>query len=233
MTIAGSSLGEPVAPSIYHIHLDGTHLPKELDQYIQSSLGFRISDFQGHPEGYRHFEPQHHRVLKVLDGRAFKRIWEDVEDRAHHAGFIGYLEGEYIRSDVRVEEHPFDPTVQIPFKIQRRVLRGPEYDEPFRETEVHLTMDRDASHPQLIDVCLQAGLYGAYIPKIDHTALVLTMQGHERNIRPLTQCLASFLARAGGVVRGTLKEERAIRYAMFGMTHEGLPEIADQVHYTL
>jgi hypothetical protein len=145
------------------------------------------------------------------------------------SGFIGYLEGEYVPIDMPLIEKPYRD-LPVPFEVTRRRLHGPP-TEAFRESELHLTLDKDSSDERLIRRLLEAGLYGAYLPKSSHTSLVLTAQGRRNTIGELFQILRGYLESAGGVVRGTLKEEIAIRHALFGITTAALPEVVDQLTF--
>lgn len=229
MELENQDAPEPVASRIFHIHIDATEMPRVFDRYAREELGCVLTDFSGHPEGYQHFEPQAHYTFKSKHRDRFRQVWKDLCQHAEGSGFVGYLEGEYIRSDVRIEARPYGPNVSVPFQIERRKLRGAEAGEMFREAELHFTLDKDASHPDLIHTLLEAGLYGAYLPKQNHVGLVLTMQGHEQDVHAVASSLLDFLKRAGGATRGTLKEERAISHRLFGITYEDLPEIADRV----
>lgn len=137
---------------------------------------------------------------------------------------------EYIPHDEVLPERDYDHSVPFPFRVERRRLRGTP-EEQFRESEVHVVLDKDASNRHLIENMLRAGLYGAYLPKQGYTALVLTMQGFRRDIQPLYKALMQYLHEAGGIVRGTIKEEIAIRHQLIGITSQELPEIADRVVY--
>jgi hypothetical protein len=79
---------------------------------------------------------------------------------------------------------------------------------------------------------LEAGLYGAYLPKTHGTFIVLTIQGFAKDIFAVGEALRSYLAQAGGAVGCTLKEELAIRYKLYGITSAECPEIVDQVLLT-
>ncbi len=218
--------------SLYHLHFDASVLPTELDRLMAERYGFTPNDFCGHPPGYRHFEPVFHRVRKFDDVNEFGHVWDEIEPQLRDGGFEGYIEGEFVKTETTLAETPYKEGVPVPFRVVRRRLKG-HPDEPFRQAEFHLTLDRDRSDPRLIESLLKAGLYGAYLPKPGYTALVLTMQGYLRDIRPLIGRLKDHLEQVGGVVRGKLKEERAIRWAIFGgADHTTLPEIASQVVYT-
>ena len=172
---------ESVLPGIFHLHIDGQALSPDADAIIKHRFGFVDGDFCGHPEGYRHFEPNYHRILKLEDRTTFNRIFDELEFVAKMHDFQGYIEGEYIKTDVIIQNGDFDDSVAVPFRINRRLLRG-EPEEPFREAELHLVMNKDESDERLIKKLLAAGLYGAHIPKADHIAIVLTAQGYIRDI---------------------------------------------------
>ena len=221
---------EQTQPGIFHIHIDARYMSPDLSKIVKEELGFYDHHFIGHPDGYEHFEPNAHLTRKIQTGKEFKQVWGELERLVEGIDFIGYLEGEYIPSDDPIPESPYDDSVEFPFRVERRRLRGTP-EEQFRETEIHLVMDKDKSDERVIRKILDAGLYGAFLPKKDHTAVVLTMQGFKRDIEPLSQSLTKYLHRVGGVVRGTIKEERAINYKLIGVNPVELPEIADKVIY--
>jgi len=225
---------EQTQPNIFHIHVDGRRMPADLGRMMLEELGFYDHHFIGHPGGYQHFEPNYHLTRKLAAGsidqraREFKEIWKKLEALVSGTDFVGYLEGEFIPTDIVFPEKPYDDSIAVPFLIERRRLRD---GENFRESEIHLVMDKDKSHERLITKLLDSGLYGAFLPKKDHTAVVLTMQGYRADILPLRDALVEYLNRAGGVVRGTIKEERAIKYELLGIKPSELPEIAGRVVY--
>lgn len=221
---------EPTQPGIFHIHIDASYMPPDLSKIVKGELGFYDHHFIGHPDGYEHFEPNAHLTRKILTGKEFKQVWEELEGLVEGTDFGGYLEGEYIPTDDTIPESLYNDSVVFPFRVERRRLRGAP-EEQFRETEIHLVMDKDKSDERVVRKILDAGLYGAFLPKKDYTAVVLTMQGFCRDIEPLIQSLTEYLHKAGGVVRGTIKEERAIRYKLIGVNPQELPEIADRVIY--
>lgn len=218
----------PLVP--YHLHLDATVLPEELDQELAERFGFAKTDFCGHPPNYQHFEPVAHRTRKFDGAKELTGVFDELVGTIGSRGFVGYIEAEYIRSETHFASDPFQEGIEVPFRIERRRLRGPP-EETFRQTELHLTLDRDLSDPRLIASLLKAGLYGAYIPKADHVALVLTAQGYKRDIEPLAARMLWYLENVGGIVRGRFKEERAIRHALIGVSPADLPEIIDRVVY--
>jgi hypothetical protein len=66
---------------------------------------------------------------------------------------MGYLEGEFIALDEDLAERPFDPAVKAPFKIEKTCLPA----GCFRESEVHVVLNRDKSHPQMLQSLLEMG----------------------------------------------------------------------------
>jgi len=183
-------------PGIYHIHIDSQILPEKLEKYAKEALGFQAQDFTGNPYGYEHFNPVRHLTLKTSDRGIFNSVWYDLEEKAAEFGLVGYLEGEYILTDDFIPYKQYRE-IAFPFKVYRRVLSGNE-NEQFRQTEIHLGMDKDASNPKLIKNLLDAGLYGVYLPKNDHTSVIFTIQGFVKNIRPLKQALLNYLRESGG-----------------------------------
>lgn len=221
---------EPTQSNIFHIHIDATNFPIELEAFSLQELGFVDTDFSGHPEGYVHFEPKRHLTLKLKTKQEFAEIWERLEKKADECSdFVGYLEGEFIPKDEFIPYKPYEDK-SLPFKIKRRTLKSSKNEE-FRQTEFHLTMEKTKTHPTLIKRLLDSGLYGAYIPKQDGEFLVLTTQGFIKDIVPLYEELKKHLLKVGGAYRCTLKEERALKFKMYGIAPENLPEIADEIEY--
>jgi len=223
-----SVVARHVEPGIFHIHVDAVQLPPDMEAYCFGKLGMTSTDFSGHPEGFPHFEPQKHLTLKIRDGIRFRRTWSELEEFAKGTDFVGYLEGEFIIND---EAFPVSApnAVPVPFQIRRRRLKGPP-EEPFREGELHLTLNADESDPQLIHRLLNSGLYGAFLPKPGGwTDLVLTAQGTREATEQLMTLLRRYVTQAGGAVGCTLKNERIVRYALFGVIPDELPEVIDSV----
>ncbi len=219
---------EQTQPGIYHIHIDAINISQNLYDFVTKELKFYDSDFNGHPQGYKHFEPQKHLTLKLDTEREYIDCWNKLNNFAKQEDLKGYLEAEFIPKDDFIPYREYQD-IPIPFKIKRRRLKN---EEKFRETEIHLTFEKNKSHPHLIRKLLESGLYGAYIPKDRGDFLVLTIQGFVKDIVPLHTEVKKYIEKSGGAYMCTLKEERAINYKLFGITCEDLPEIADKIIYT-
>ena len=214
---------------LFHIHVDATELPNELYNRLRT-LGMEDTMFAGAPEGYAHFEPNFGLTLRVLGKKIdFSAAWEKIITAVlEYPDFKGYVEGEHIAAEYAFEYKPPSGS-PVPFRIRRRRLRGPAADESFRASELHLTLDKDASDPGLVHSLLEMGLFGAYLPKKDHVALVLTAQSLDcLQIRRLTNRLKDYIDRHGGAARATLKEEVVVSHLFVGITSEDLPEIIDR-----
>jgi len=172
---------EKVQPKIYHIHIDAQQMPKALDEYAIKNLNFVPTDYDGHPDGYDHFEPQRHLTLKAPDKALFKAVWNQLEAKMdEYPDFVGYIEGEFLPIDEYIPYSQYKD-IPIPFYITRRKL-NPSNSEDFRQTEIHVTMEKTQSHPDLMKKLLDSGMYGAFIPKIDGEFLVLTIQGFIKSL---------------------------------------------------
>ena len=164
---------EKVQPNIFHIHIDAQEMPKALDDYAINDLSFVPTDYDGHPEGYDHFEPIRHLTFKAHNKDMFHEVWEKLDKKLDaFPDFVGYIEGEYLPIDefIFFKEEFID--LPIPFHISRRKL-VPEKKEDFRQTEIHVTMEKTKSNPLLMKKLLDSGMYGAFIPKKDGEFLVL------------------------------------------------------------
>lgn len=146
----------------FHIHVDAESLSFEFENFLIKEVGFENTDFCGHPDGYIHFEPNRHLTFKTSSVSHFREIYSSIIVQANKPNNLrGYIEGEYIASDLNVPEKGYDPSIQTPISIKMKKLS----DNSFRETEIHITMNRDKSDQRLIKSFLDMGFFGAYIPK--------------------------------------------------------------------
>jgi len=230
---------EKVQPGIFHIHVDSrSSLNDKFDLFniIKEDLNFFFTNFSGHPEGHASITtPNPHMTLKLNTLREFEAKWEELVKVCKQYDFAGYLEGEIIPIDEIIQFREYLGGVSPTFKLITRPLRGPPKDE-FRETEVHLVMDADKSDPRVIVDLLKAGFSGAYMQKtrgdIKYQAIVLTAQGSRKEVFSLVDLLRDYLAKVDGVVRGTIKVEKVLKYKLFHMDHTHLPHILADIKYT-
>jgi hypothetical protein len=89
---------EKTQPKIFHIHIDAKVMPKELDEWAIKDLNFVPTDYDGHPEGYDHFEPIRHLTLKAESKEIFHDAWDKLAIKMkEYPDFIGYIEGEFLQ----------------------------------------------------------------------------------------------------------------------------------------
>ena len=192
----------------FHIHVDATILPGNVGSHLVSEFGFTRTDFAGHPAGRPHFEPRHHLTYKCQEPGAFRGAFEAIRRYLADTEFRGYLEGEYIASDLRLPVGPYNPKLPMPAHLELATLpRG-----QFRDAEIHIAMDAKRSDPRLIEGLYDAGLFGAFLPKEYGSAVILTAQGSRAIVAGLLETFTAFLFAAGGAVEGTIKEERVVRW---------------------
>ena len=220
---------EQTQSKIFHIHVDGIKdIPVDLENYVVNELGFISRPFDGHPEDADHFEPSCELTLKTYNKQDFQKAFEKLEIALKEfPDFVGYVEGEYIPSDDFIPYSEYKD-IPVPFFVAKRKITS---IEKFRQTEVHITMDKNTSHPDLIKKLLDAGFYGGYIPKPNADYVVFTVQGYIKDIEPLIKSVKAFIEESGGADKCTIKEERAIAHILCNMTANELPEIAESVHY--
>ena len=197
--------------SNFHIHVDAFEISPEFERFLTDERGFYRSDFAGHPEGVEGYEPPHHLTLKLNDGNEFRSQFDDVV-RTARAGtrMLGYVEGEVIAEDVPIQEKPFSESVPAPFRIATTSLPAGQ----FRESEIHVTLDRDRSDSRLIEALVGMGFFAAYLPKPYGMAQIFTVQGSRTFIAELMPALLTFLRSAGGAVSCSVKEERIAAWWM-------------------
>jgi alkylation response protein AidB-like acyl-CoA dehydrogenase len=214
--------------SQFHIHIDAQNLAPGFERFVIADLGFWRSDFSGHPEGVEHYEPPHHFTQKTKDSKEFKALFDQIVGHAKAPQAMkGYIEGEFVPLDRDIALHPYDASVPLPFKLERTFLPA----GTFRETEVHVTLDRDRSEPQLLRNLLEMGLFAAYLPKTYGTAAIFTAQGSRAHIDALLPTLAAYLERAGGAVECSIKEERIAHWWMSEPALP-LPPVVESIQWT-
>lgn len=209
----------------FHIHIDAVTLSDDFETYLTRELGFWRSDFSGHPEGAEAFCPLNHLTQKVTTTREFRVLFDRVLSYVKiHDAMKGYIEGEFIALDKDIEERSFDASVKPPFKLRRTFLPP----GTFRESEVHIVLNRDQSDRRLLRNLMEMGLFAAYLPKAYGTAEIFTVQGSRVIIQTLIKHLSDYLDKAGGAVECSIKEERIADWWM-SEPNLRLPPVVDSV----
>jgi hypothetical protein len=207
-----------------HIHVDASELSSELTQYLLS-LGFWRSDFveHGQHDGY---EPLHHLTIKPESVGEFRKIFDDLVAwvESSPSSIEGYIEGEVIPLDEDIAELPFNGNAPIPCRIETSSLPPGE----FRESEIHITLDRDKSHPGLRKRLREIGFFSAFLPKSYGVAEVFTVQGSQANIRSLLPVIRLYLSEVGGAAHCSIKEERVARWWL-SRPDVPLPPVVDSI----
>jgi len=212
----------------FHIHIDAKVISEDFERTLTAELGFWRADFDGSPEGAVCFAPVHHLTNKYPTNVAFRTAWDRVIQFASVPGAMcGYIEGEYVPEEIAIPEAPFDPGAAPPFRIEMAALPPGK----FRETEVHVTLDRDRSDPRLLTALQGMGLMAVYLPKPYGTAVIYTVQGSVQHIDRILTALVSYLTRAGGAVKCRLKEEGINRHWISG-PDAVLPPVVGKIHWS-
>jgi hypothetical protein len=194
--------------STFHIHVDAAKISAPFEDYL-AETGFVRTDFAGHPEGAEGFEAPNHLTLKLYDAAEFRKKFDEVATKARMTeGIRGYLEGEFIPVDQEIEDRPYRTGVDAPF----RVTSQPIVQGSFRETEIHITLDRDRSDPRLLASLSEMGFFSAYMHKSYGVAQIFTVQGSRTEIGQLLPRLLTYLESCGGTASCSVKEERVARW---------------------
>lgn len=195
----------------FHIHVDATSVPAELEQELMSDLALSRRDFAEAPTEEKTYTPDLHYTTKPKSARDFRLQFPEILRRVRqHPGFVGYIEGEFIPDVYEVAPRTFDPTVDVPFRLNLGALSPGR----FRESEVHVTMSYEKSDPRLRGRLVEMGLFPAFYPKPWGLAQIFTMQGTRAQVSELVKPLLAFLSRAGGSVTCRVKEERIAKWWM-------------------
>ncbi len=199
-------------PSAFHVHVDAQTLMPEFVEFLRhSGLGFWPDDFSHLPESDA-YEPPHHWTLKPPTRQEQERIEDAVIGylTAHPGAMTGYVECEAIVRRLSFEPKPFDPTVPLPFRFTSRSLPSGE----FRETEMHVSLNRDQSDPRLHQALHDMGFFVGYIERPHGMSAVYTAQGYRRDVMQIWDPICLYLEQAGGSVNCDTKEEVITRYWM-------------------
>ena len=190
---------------MFHIHIDATSMPVDFDKYVSNQLGFARTDFAGHPEGFEHYEPANHLTYKTTNVKEYRQMFRDVVSFAESGdGMSGYIEGEYVALDMNIEPKPYDSSGPLPFRLHTRFLPI----GTFRETEIHITLNKGLSDKRLLTSLLEMGFFCAYLPKKYGTAAIFTAQGSRSTIDQILPSITDYLQLVGGAVECSIKEER-------------------------
>lgn len=190
---------------LFDLHIDATALTPEFEKFLIEECSFWRNDFCGHPEGQEGHEPPHHLTQQLDTGKEFREMFDKVAGYARqHRPMSGYIEGEFIALDVDLPERPFDAGVPLPFAIAPGTIPA----GTFRESEIHVTMNRDASDARLRENMVKMGFFSAYLPKEYGVAEVFTVQGSRAQIDAIIPAIQTYLETAGGCVKCSIKEER-------------------------
>lgn len=187
----------------YHWHVDFSQMTTDLEQVLTDHFGMWREDFEAgeHIPGL-----QLSRKFGSEEGMIFtqegRRLRELLEQRSSE--LTGYLELELVYNDWDIPTVPCTEGVPLPFTITLTPLGA----GTFREAEIHISLDRDATDGRLIDALRGMGLYCAELAKEDgYVAAVYTVQGSRTDIEALFTPLWEYLCQVGGAVHGSIKME--------------------------
>jgi len=195
---------------MFHIHVDATSLDRAFEEHLVRTLGFWRSDFSHQFADDDGFEPAHHLTQKPATSVEFQRLFDGVVKFAttHPGALRGYVEGEFIALDEDIDEKAYDPSIPPPFSVSlTRLALG-----AFRETEIHISLDKDHSDPRLCRALKEMGFFAGFIPKSYGVAEVLTVQGSREHVRQILPPVLDFLRSAGGSAHCSVKEERVAKW---------------------
>jgi hypothetical protein len=187
----------------FHIHVDASSISPTSINFLVRNLGFWRADFV--PSGGESYAPEFHLTTKPTSGKEFRQKFKQLIDWARVDGNVrGYVEGEHIASRHTITHREFDESVPLPFTTTRKRLK----EGFFRESEIHVTMNRDASDPRVLSRLAQIGFFSARVVKPYGIAEVMTIQGSKDQIEFLTPTVVQYLDRVGGCADCVIKEER-------------------------
>jgi hypothetical protein len=195
--------------SLFHIHVDAAWITPAFEEYLASELGFRRTDFIALDGGEP--EPKNHFTLKLDSPPDFRRAFDRVVTHATDLnGMLGYVEGEFIARDHDFSPKPFREDVPLPFMLELQQLAP----GCFRESEIHIALCPERSDPRLLDNLKAMGFATIYIPKPWGISLIFTAQGTRPVMKFVSKAMFEYLEASGGIVQGSIKEERIAKWWM-------------------
>jgi|GEM_PF-2374971 len=207
----------------WHIHVDASRIDADLEEALIDRLGFWRMDFCRTVDEVS-YAPERHLTRKFHDQLEFRRVTDETLALVQAGDRMsGYIECEMLPFDDDLPEQPYRIT-PIPFRLEMRELALGE----FRQTEVHVTMGIEESDPRLLEAFREMGFYSASLEKDYGRAIVWTAQGSREHIDAIIPALRGFLDSAGGVARGSIKEERVVR-SWVSSDEVRLPPVVDRV----
>lgn len=192
----------------FHIHADCRVYDTTFLEWI-TNQGFYKDDFLFIPE-VESYAPASHFTYKLNDAEEFRLLFGEVERYVRQAPnrMEGYLEGEAIVSDLEIPESPFNSGFLIPVLcVTTKAPLG-----LFRQSEIHVSLDRDRSDARLRRNLQRMGFTPAYQQEEWGVKEIWTIQGSLFAIESILQPITEYLQNAGGGAKCKVREERIARW---------------------
>ena len=188
-------------------------------------MGFYASEFLA-VDG-KCYAPTRHLTRKLDNRDDFLHTFDVIRTHAESTkGLNGFIEGECVRYFPQPAPRPFNPSLPIPFRVTHKDLAL----DTFREDEIHITMDRDNSHPELQQRLLEMGFFLAANRKPYGVAHIFTVQGTKQQIASLSPAIVRYLHEAGGATHCKIKQEFIQAYWVSD-SNVPLPPVVDAVNW--
>jgi hypothetical protein len=194
--------------SRFHIHFDGKVISSELEKWAFEK-GFWWDNFIT-GDGAFNYVPDRHLTLKPETPREFSGTCKEILEylNQHPDRLVGYLECEHIRRRQVILSKEFNPLIKFPFSVKTELLQPGK----FRESEIHVSMSKKNSHPELLQKFRDAGFFVAFTKRTNGTNIVFTTQGYAKDLKRVWEMLVAYLQSAGGSVDCHMKEERITKH---------------------
>lgn len=194
----------------FHIHIDAKELDPQLETILLKECSFDYKNFIQRQNLSSCYAPETHLTYKTTELNRSKQVFEKIRNylEQNPRSMIGYVEYECVPEEFFIDYKDFDPSILPPFRLELEDLPT----GGFREDEIHLTLDRDNSDQRMIQSLREMGLFSALRQKDYGIAEIFTVQGSCSNIQRILPMLITYLKRAGGVAKCTVKEEIVMRH---------------------
>jgi hypothetical protein len=192
---------------MFHLHLNALSISSDARRALEL-LTFERRDFRQGEFGSTHFVPKIHMTNHVIGSIPFKAIFfEACEILRRDSTFLGYLEGEHVAAECRIESPHSglgcDSELVRPFCVLFQNARE------WRESEIHVSLPHSETNPNILSYFCEKGFYRAQSEKSDRIFNVFTVQGQHRVIQELYSRVQNDMRKLGRGSILRLKVERS------------------------
>jgi hypothetical protein len=194
----------------FHIHINGITVDAEIASELVDA-GFTERPFLNNRPFQSQFTPRIHLSAHSDNALSFKKLFRTAKAILEQSpSIVAYMEGEYVLRQMNLNSSESllstKSNCNIPFSFRLAPAMS------WRQSEVHLTLNRERTSKQIHEQLLELGLYWTDIQKDDGVSTIYTAQGSKELIGQVYNHLKEYLTASHYSVVGKIKEERSLGY---------------------